>query len=130
MKSRISMIVAGLLVAGMAMAQQAEIDRYNVEWDTPSENSAGSMPLGNGDLLFYLSRTDAISEANRLMKMGRVRVSLSPNPFREGLPFSQQLVLKDGAIYVTAGKDGEAVKFSFYMDPDQEIAIFKQGVTL
>lgn len=110
------MIVAGLLVAGMAMAQQAEIDRYNVEWDTPSENSAGSMPLGNGDLLFYLSRTDAISEANRLMKMGRVRVSLSPNPFREGLPFSQQLVLKDGAIYVTAGKDGEAVKFSFYMD--------------
>lgn len=125
MKSRISMIVAGLLVAGMAMAQQAEIDRYNVEWDTPSENSAGSMPLGNGelganlwvekngDLLFYLSRTDAISEANRLMKMGRVRVSLSPNPFREGLPFSQQLVLKDGAIYVTAGKDGEAVKFSF-----------------
>lgn len=134
MKSRISMIVAGLLVAGMAMAQQAEIDRYNVEWDTPSENSAGSMPLGNGelganlwvekngDLLFYLSRTDAISEANRLMKMGRVRVSLSPNPFREGLPFSQQLVLKDGAIYVTAGKDGEAVKFSFYMDPDQETA--------
>lgn len=128
------MIVAGLLVAGMAMAQQAEIDRYNVEWDTPSENSAGSMPLGNGelganlwvekngDLLFYLSRTDAISEANRLMKMGRVRVSLSPNPFREGLPFSQQLVLKDGAIYVTAGKDGEAVKFSFYMDPDQETA--------
>lgn len=50
MKSRISMIVAGLLVAGMAMAQQAEIDRYNVEWDTPSENSAGSMPLGNGEL--------------------------------------------------------------------------------
>lgn len=44
------MIVAGLLVAGMAMAQQAEIDRYNVEWDTPSENSAGSMPLGNGEL--------------------------------------------------------------------------------
>lgn len=28
MKSRISVIVAGLLVAGMAMAQQAEIDRY------------------------------------------------------------------------------------------------------
>ena len=102
------MIVAGLLMASMATAQQAEIDGYNVEWNTPSENSAGSMPLGNGelganlwvekngDLLFYLSRTDAISEANRLMKMGRIRVSLSPNPFQEGKPFSQQLVLKDG----------------------------------
>ena len=42
------MIVAGLLMASMATAQQAEIDGYNVEWNTPSENSAGSMPLGNG----------------------------------------------------------------------------------
>ena len=79
-----SMIVAGLLMASMATAQQAEIDGYNVEWNTPSENSAGSMPLGNGelganlwvekngDLLFYLSRTDAISEANRLMKMAEI----------------------------------------------------------
>lgn len=131
------MIVAGLLMASMATAQQAEIDGYNVEWNTPSENSAGSMPLGNGelganlwvekngDLLFYLSRTDAISEANRLMKMGRIRVSLSPNPFQEGKPFSQQLVLKDGAIYVTAGKSGETVKFCFYMDPNQETAYLR-----
>lgn len=131
------MIVAGLLMASMATAQQAEIDGYNVEWNTPSENSAGSMPLGNGelganlwvekngDLLFYLSRTDAISEANRLMKMGRIRVSLSPNPFQEWKPFSQQLVLKDGAIYVTAGKPGETVKFCFYMDPNQETAYLR-----
>lgn len=131
------MIVAGLLMASMATAQQAEIDGYNVEWNTPSENSAGSMPLGNGelganlwvekngDLLFYLSRTDAISEANRLMKMGRIRVSLSPNPFQGGKPFSQQLVLKDGAIYVTAGKSGETVKFCFYMDPNQETAYLR-----
>ena len=31
------MIVAGLLMASMATAQQAEIDGYNVEWNTPSE---------------------------------------------------------------------------------------------
>lgn len=131
------MIVAGLLMISMVSAQQSEIDGYNVDRNTPSENSAGSMPLGNGelganlwvekngDLLFYLSRTDAISEANRLMKMGRIRVSLSPNPFQEGKPFSQQLVLKDGAIYVTAGKPGETVKFCFYMDPNQETAYLR-----
>lgn len=38
------MIVAGLLVAGMAMAQQAEIDRYNVEWDTPRESARVTSP--------------------------------------------------------------------------------------
>lgn len=81
----------------------------------------------NGDLLFYLSRTDVMSEANRLMKMGRIRVSLSPNPFQEDMPFSQQLVLKDGAIYVTAGKNEEKVKFCFYMDPNQETAYLRMN---
>ena len=27
-----------------------ELDRLNVVWETPSENSFGSMPLGNGDI--------------------------------------------------------------------------------
>lgn len=134
-----TMVIAGFFIVNTAIAQQKEIDKYNVEWNTPSENSAGSMPLGNGelganiwvekngDLLFYLSRTDAISEANRLMKMGRIRVSLSPNPFRDGVPFSQELVLKEGAVYVTAGKRGEMVKFCFYMDPNNETAYLRMN---
>lgn len=134
-----AMVVVGFFIVNTAIAQQEEIDKYNVKWNTPSENSAGSMPLGNGelganlwvekngDLLFYLSRTDAISEANRLMKMGRIRVSLSPNPFRDGMPFSQELVLKEGAIYVTAGKRGEMVKFCFYMDPNNETAYLRMN---
>src|ERR1700754_781231 len=47
------------------------LDRYNVRWDAPGPGSAQSMPLGNGDiglnvwteqngdLLFYISKTDA-----------------------------------------------------------------------
>ena len=54
------------------------------------------MPLGNGqvginlwveaggDLHFYISRTDSLSEMSRLLKVGGVRVSLSPNPFAAG----------------------------------------------
>ena len=93
----------------------AELDRYNVVWDSPSQNAAGSMPIGNGevglnvwveaggDLLFYIARTDAWSECNRLLKLGRVRVNLSPNPFVSGTPFRQALKLRDGQIEITAG---------------------------
>lgn len=129
--------IIALFTTTNLQSQQTNIDNYNVEWKSPSENSAGSMPLGNGelganlwvekngDLLFYLSRTDAISEANRLMKIGRIRVSFTPNPFLEGNPFSQQLILKDGAIHIVAGKTQETVKMCFYMDPNQATAYLK-----
>jgi hypothetical protein len=92
-----------------------ELARYNVVWDSPSQDAAGSMPLGNGevglnlwvepngDLLFYIARTDAWSECNRLLKLGRVRVSLSPNPLTSTRPFRQELKLGDGEVVISAG---------------------------
>ncbi|MEI6786930.1 MAG: DUF5703 domain-containing protein [bacterium] len=83
-----------------------------VVWNTPSRDSSGSMPLGNGDiglnvwveeegdLLFYLSKTDAWDENARLLKLGRVRVSLSPNPFRAGAIFRQELDTSTGTIRI------------------------------
>ena len=77
------------------------IDDQNVVWNTPSKDSSGSMPLGNGqyglnvwvekggDLLFYVSSTDAWSENARLLKLGRVRIGLTPNPFADPASFSQ-----------------------------------------
>lgn len=56
----------------------------------------------NGDLFMLVSRTDAWSEACRLLKVGRVRVRLTPNPFTKGLPFRQELVLHDGKIVIKA----------------------------
>lgn len=113
-----------------ASAYPQKISDYNVIWDTPSVNSSGSMPLGNGelglnvwverngDLLFYLSRTDAISEANRLMKIGRIRVSMSPNPFTENKPFTQKLLLDEGVIEITADK----ATIRIFIDPDNNVA--------
>ena len=118
--------------SGLLNAQR--INEYNVVWDSPSLHSGGSMPLGNGemgmnvwveeggDLLFFLSRTDAMSEWNRLMKLGRVRVTLSPNPFERGNPFVQTLLLNDGVIEIKAGKDEQQSIFRLFMDTSHDVA--------
>ena len=93
----------------------AELDACNVIWDSPSQDAAGSMPIGNGevglnawvedngDLVFYIARTDAWSECNRLLKLGRVRVRLTPSPWVGGAQFRQELKLRDGQMVITTG---------------------------
>ncbi|MFW5831162.1 MAG: DUF5703 domain-containing protein [Prolixibacteraceae bacterium] len=105
----------------------ATLGDCNVIWDSPSKDSLGSMPAGNGDiginlwveengdLLFYLSKTDAWSGNARLLKIGKVRLSLSPNPFKKGVPFSQELILKDGVIHIEAGKAEEKVSIDIWV---------------
>ena len=107
-------VSAGRPVAAFGEGPPDSLDACNVRWDSPSKDASGSMPIGNGevglnvwveengDLLFYLSRTDAWSECNRLLKLGRLRVGLSPNPVAQGLPFRQELRLGDGQIGINA----------------------------
>ncbi len=87
----------------------------NVVWYTPSQNSSESMPCGGGDiglnvwvekgdLLFYISRSGTFDENNTMLKQGRVRLRLSPNPFINASDFRQELHLKDGYVQVSAGK--------------------------
>jgi len=104
------------------------LDACNVTWETPSEDHNGSMPIGNGDigmnvwvdpsgnLWLLLSKTDAWSENCRLLKLGRVRVSLTPNPFTEGAPFRQVLRLRQGEITITAGGADQAVTMTVWVD--------------
>lgn len=106
---------------------------YNVVWNSPSENSLGSMPSGNGDiginlwveengdLLFYLSKTDAWSENARLLKLGKVRLSLSPNPFKTKMPFTQELVLKDGLIHIEGGDKENQVSIDVWVDANHPV---------
>lgn len=88
------------------------VAQYNVNWDSPSKNALGSMPLGNGDigtnvwvepngdLILLVGKSDAFDEFNRLLKIGRIRIKTSPAIFTEGQSFSQQLNLADGAIEI------------------------------
>ncbi len=123
------LVLAGWARAGgFAAAAPAELDGYNVVWTTPSQNAAGSMPIGNGelglnvwveeegDLLFYLGRTDTWSEASRLLKLGRVRVSLAPNPFAKGTAFRQELRLREGRIEIVAGPAEREVRLKIFVD--------------
>ena len=102
----------------------------NVVWTSPSHDATGSMPLGNGqvginlwveedgDLRFYISRTDSLSEASRLLKVGGVRISLDPNPFKAGAPFRQELRLSDGVCEITAGEGSGKVTLTVFVDSD------------
>ena len=100
-------------------AQKTTLNDYNIVWTTPGINSQGSMPLGNGDigvnawvegngdLVFYISKTDAWSENGQLLKLGKIRVSLTPNPYNKD-SFLQELKLADGEIVINYG--GSAIK--------------------
>ena len=91
------------------------------------------MPLGNGevtlnawvetngDLQFYIGRSDSYSEISRLLKVGLIRVSLSPNPFQDGQPFSQHLHLRDGVIEISGGEKMNEVTLDLFVDPDQPV---------
>ncbi len=127
--SGIMLWLASLYPAAPAKAQTAgELDRYNVVWTTPSKNAAGAMPLGNGevglnlwveedgDLRFYISRTDAWSEACRLLKLGRIRLGLVPNPFLKGAPFRQELKLNAGRVEMIAGEPGQEVRLKIFVE--------------
>ncbi len=89
------------------------IDMYNPLWRTQSTGSDESMPCGGGDIglnvwtenddiLFYITRSGSFDENNTLLKLGRVRLRLTPNPFTEH-NFRQELRLKEGNIEISGG---------------------------
>ena len=97
-------------------AKNNEINKCNIIWDSQSINSGESMPCGggdiglnvwveNGELLFYISRSGTFDENNAFLKLGRVRVKLTPNPLN-GTNFRQELLLQEGYIKID-GSDGE-----------------------
>jgi len=108
-------VVTSLSVLLVASAFAAAPDDYNVVWDSPSQDHHGSMPLGNGDialnawmpkdgdLQFYISKTDAWDDNARSVKVGKVRVHLEPNPFAGAKAFRQEFKLREGCVEIVAG---------------------------
>src|SRR5687768_2765519 len=97
----ICIVASYLFLSGNpTFSQTPSLKDYNITWNSQSKNSEASMPCGggdiglnvwveNGDVLFYISRTGSFDENNALLKAGRARIKLTPNPF-EGNRFSQQ----------------------------------------
>jgi hypothetical protein len=108
------------------IAQEKQLDDYNITWTTQSKNSSESMPCGggdiglnvwveNGELLFYMARSGTFDEANALLKLGRVRMRFSPNPF-EGQTFRQELILRDGSVKISANNGKLKSTITFWVD--------------
>ncbi len=102
-------------IVSASAAQIPSLNDLDVVWTTPSVDAAGSMPIGNGevvlnawteqatgDLMLLIARTDSLSEVSQILKLGRLRVHLSPSPFHGAADFRQHLRLKDGYIDFTA----------------------------
>ena len=129
----VSAVSTFAICATPSAAQTPTLDDLNVVWDSPSTDSWGSMPIGNGDiglnvwvgedgdLLFYVSKTDSWSENARILKLGRIRVSFTPNPFAPGNSFSQELVLRDGVIEIAAGEGDSAVDLRVWVDANHPV---------
>ena len=121
-------LIVSMAILVFLLAPATNADPYKVIWDSPSVDSSGSMPLGNGeiginawveedgDLIFYISKTDTWSGNGRLLKVGRVRVSLDPNPFAKGQPFKQTLDVRKGMLRIEAGKGTRQVDLRVWVD--------------
>ncbi len=108
---------AGLfcLAIGAPGVRAQDASLHDVVWRTPSQDCGGSMPLGNGevglnawvepdgDLLFYVARTDSWGDNGRLLKLGRVRIELDPAP-STGPGFETRLSLADATLVVSYGE--------------------------
>lgn len=120
------------LLAAFSSAGNAAppLSNYDVVWTTPSIDAAGSMPIGNGevvlnvwveaatgDLMFYIARTDALSEISRILKLGRIRVHLSTSPFKNANDFKQRLNLVDGRIEVS----GQGTSLNLFVDSSAHV---------
>lgn len=111
------------------------LDQYNVIWESPSEHSGQSMPCGGHDiglnvwverhpetghseLLFYMDRAGSFDENNQMLKLGRVRLQLTPDPFVAGLPFCQELKLRDGYVEI---RGGQGVRAAVWVEIDRPV---------
>lgn len=100
-------------------------DNLTLVFPTPSEDSSGSVPIGNGenaanvwiekktgDLLLLLARTDSWDGFCRILKPGRIRISFgSESPFKEGAFQLQTLDLQNGLLRVRGRDNAELLVF-------------------
>jgi hypothetical protein len=124
--SKIFLFIFLQFYALVLYAQPAALDHYNEVWTSQSANSGASMPCGGGDiglnvwvekgeLFFYHSRSGSFDENNALLKSGRIRINLSPNPF-DGVHFRQELDLKNGNISIDGANGKLQARVKIWVD--------------
>ncbi len=97
------------------------ISSYDFKYMGIMKNAMQSIPIGNGDLganiwadsdglWLLLSKTDAWSELNRLLKTGLLKLSLNPSPFNNETKW--HLSYEEGILYIKSDDN----EISLYAD--------------
>jgi hypothetical protein len=127
-------ILLGFAVAtstALAADDLSWLHAYNVVWNSPSTRAVDSMPCGGGnialnvwateqDVLFYIGSSDswidgALPQNVNQVKLGRVRLSLSPNPLKSS--FRQELDLVHNRICISGkAEDGRTIQLRIWVD--------------
>ncbi|MGI5894850.1 MAG: DUF5703 domain-containing protein [Candidatus Merdivicinus sp.] len=100
---------------------------YNIRWNTQSQNSGESMPVGghdvgcnvwveNQDMLLYMAQSGCFDEEGRMCKAGRIRLHFDPPVFSED--FLQELKLREGWIEVCGSWQGKKTRAEIWVDTD------------
>ncbi len=117
MKTKIVSVIVMLAAMALSAQQNHFATANNVTWRALGTNENDSMPLGNGDIalnvwteqsgdiVLLLAKSDAWSENGQLLKLGRVRLSLTSNPFTSTSTFTQTLKLETGEVQILSGKN-------------------------
>ena len=124
-KMRFLLSIILLILPAWAFAEQHKwLTPYNPIWTSQSKDASESMPVGGGDVgmnvwvendevLFYISRSGTFEENNVFPKLGRVRIRLTPNPFKDAR-FTQELKLEEGYCEIKAEKNNHLTKIQIW----------------
>ena len=131
MKARLYSLLIALLLTSCRMVTNPStdniIDKYNVIWTTQSKNASESMPVGgydmgcnvwveDGSLYLYFGRSNSFDENNALLKSGRVKIDLTPNPL---VNIRQELKLKNGLIEIDGNNGGLNARTLVWVEVDK-----------
>ncbi|MHB1454198.1 MAG: DUF5703 domain-containing protein [Saccharofermentanales bacterium] len=106
-----------------------ETSKYNIRYSHPGDTDRSAMPVGNGDLAlsvwttasgihFYIAKSDAQTEYDRNVKLGKVSIMIEPNVFCACTTFTQTLDIVNGTIRISASKDSLQCDFDIMVDTE------------
>jgi hypothetical protein len=117
--------------------QKGNVSKYNIVWDSPGSGHNGSMPVGNGDIglnvwvenngdiCFFIGKTDSWGEDGRLLKVGKVRVKCEPSITSSGMQFKQELDLETGTIIISSAGEykgkSAGLEFKLWVDASNPV---------
>lgn len=127
-----TLLIFFCLALNATLHAQPSLTPYNIQWTTQSKNSSGSMPIGNGDvganvwvtkegkLQLLISKTDAMSEIGRLLKIGKIEMQFSPNILSSD-SFHQELIIEKGVVQIRATEGNRNLKIRCWIDANNPL---------